>query len=163
MPFVPYASFKGKSQGQFTAGSKAKTDKWSDVLALEFGTEAPVDSKPGKPTGRGTHRPVSIVREVDSASPLFFQALCTSEVFESVKLSFVGRPDTGKGKVIPDPGSPGHSSLPSWCRTIELRNALITGIQHAPRAGGKKREKLTFVFEDLLINGNPQLVMLHYS
>jgi type VI secretion system secreted protein Hcp len=154
MAFHGYVSFKGTKQGQLKAETKGSRS-WKSKVLLEFqwGVQSPLDSNAGKPKGPRTHDPITITREVDEASPLLWAALCTNEALESVKFTF---DKAGSG-------SPGPKFTRPRFRSIELRNALISGILQAPRAGGRRREKLTLNFEELFINGNPQLVMLHYS
>ena len=71
-------------------GSKFQM-KLKPGLAFEF--EALQDNLgSGQETGRRQHEPITIVREVDEASPLIWQALCTNESYVSATLSFA-RPD----------------------------------------------------------------------
>jgi type VI secretion system secreted protein Hcp len=159
MAFHAYVAFKGTKQGQLkgesTKSQSSQKSGWKNtaVLSFEFGLQSPRDASSGLPTGKRTHSPITIVREVDSASPLLWQALCTNEALESVKFT-LNKPGSG---------SPGISFPRPRFRSIEVKNALITSIQQAPSAGGKRREKLTLAFDELFVNGNPQLVMPHYS
>jgi type VI secretion system secreted protein Hcp len=149
MAFHGYASFKGTKQGQLKGESKLKSDsKNKVVLSFEYGVQSPFDPNSGLPTGKRKHDPITITREVDSASPLLWQALCTNEALESVTFTF---DKTGSG------------SSGKRFRTIEVKNALISSIKQAPNTGGKRHEKLTLTFDQLLVNGNPQLAMPHYS
>jgi len=153
MAFHGYVSFKGTKQGQLKGSSRKSESSAKEVLEFQWGVQSPLDSNTGKPKGPRTHSPITITREVDSASPLLWQALCTNEALDSVKFTF---DNAGSG-------SPGPKFTRPRFRSIELRNALIAGIQHAPSAGGKRHEKLTLIYDELLVNGNPQVVMLHYS
>jgi type VI secretion system secreted protein Hcp len=159
MAFHAYVAFKGTKQGQLkgesTKGQSSQKSGWKNkvVLSFEFGLQSPRDASSGLPTGKRTHSPITITREVDSASPLLWQALCTNEALESVKFTF---DKLGSG-------SPGHGFTRPRFLSIELKNALIASIEHAPSTGGKKHEKLIVNYEDLFINGNPQLVMPHYA
>lgn len=51
-----------------------------EVLAFDFGTETPRDAATGQASGKRQHSPVTLVREVDSASPLLLQALAGGTV-----------------------------------------------------------------------------------
>jgi type VI secretion system secreted protein Hcp len=110
--------------------------KW--CLEFKFEVLQPYDLGSGQLTGRRQHSPITIVREVDKASPLLWQALCSNESFESASLQFV-RPDSnGKETVY---------------YTITLTNATIGGYRTYHGKGGKKRETVTLVFDDLEVNG----------
>jgi type VI secretion system secreted protein Hcp len=154
MGFHAYASFKGTKQGQLKGESIKKAGENPKVLlSFEYGLQSPIDAGAGKPKGPRTHSPITVTREVDAASPLLWQALCTNEALESVKFTFG---NSGSG-------SPGSKITRPRFRSIEVKNALINSIEHAPNAGGKKHEKLTLTFDELFVNGNPQLVMLYRS
>jgi len=65
--------------------------------AFEYSVASQFDAGSGQLTGRRIHKPIRIVREVDSASPLLWQGLCTNEGITTATLSFA-RPD-GTGKL----------------------------------------------------------------
>jgi type VI protein secretion system component Hcp len=81
-----------------------------------------------------------ITREVDSSSPALFHCFVTAEGFTTAVIE------------LPKPGSAGHSTKGD---TIELTNGFITAVSHATSKGGKRRESLTLVFEDIKVNGAP--------
>jgi type VI secretion system secreted protein Hcp len=64
--------------------------------AFNYGVTSQFDAGSGQLTGRRIHSPITIVREVDSASPLLWQALCTNESIVTATLSFA-RPSSGIG------------------------------------------------------------------
>jgi hypothetical protein len=53
--------------------------------------------------------------------------------------------------------STGVSSGP--VRTIELKNSFISSITHSPNSGGKRRERITFEYDDSLVNGLSNIVI----
>ena len=145
MALNAYLMLTGTKQGTIK-GSTAK-GKRSDAIEISdfsFGIESPRDEHSGLPTGQRQHKPVVIVREVDEASPLLFQALCTNESFTSASLSFA-RPSSG-GKL-------------SVFNTIELTNATISEIGHAQNRGGKRCERIILKYEQLLVNGLSDVVL----
>lgn len=92
-----------QTQGKVVGDSTAKhgTLDFSKGLmchAFEYGVDSQYDEGNGQYTGRRRHKPIRIVREVDQASPLIFQALTHNEIFKTAKLSFV-RPDNA-GKLV---------------------------------------------------------------
>jgi len=50
------------------------------VLAFDFGVESPRDAATGQASGKRQHSPITIVREVDSASPLLYAGLAAGTV-----------------------------------------------------------------------------------
>jgi type VI secretion system Hcp family effector len=86
MAFEAYASFKGKKQGQLKGESQKahRSDKWTEVLSFEMGSEVPVDAKGGRPKGPRTQKPVVITKQIGSASPQLLQAHWTNEVLSEV-------------------------------------------------------------------------------
>ncbi|MGA3069865.1 MAG: type VI secretion system tube protein TssD [Terracidiphilus sp.] len=145
MALNAYLMLTGTKQGTIK-GSTAK-GKRSDAIEISdfsFGIESPRDEHSGLPTGQRQHKPVVIVREVDEASPLLFQALCTNESFKSATLSFARASASGK---------------PLPINTIELTNASISEIAHAQNSGGKRRERVTVQYDTLLVNGLSDVVL----
>lgn len=147
MAFQAYMTFKGTKQGTIKGSStKGKGNGKEGVLIQDFnfGLESPFDEHSGLPTGKRTHKPIVITREVDEASPLLFQALCTSESFTSASLSFAKPSSSGKSSTF---------------YTIELTNATISEIRHAQNQGGKRREQIILKYEKLLVNGLSDVVI----
>ncbi len=112
--------------------------KLKPLFEFEFERLLPYDFGSGQATGRRQHSPVTIVKEVDEASPLLWQALCTNESFQSASLQFVQPNSNGKETVY---------------YTIELTNSAIVGYRTWHGSKGKKREIVTLVFDDLEVNG----------
>jgi type VI secretion system secreted protein Hcp len=106
--------------------------------SFNLGVISPRDAASGLPSGKRTHKPIVIVREVDEASPLLWQALCTNEGFQSAKLSFLRPSASGKETVY---------------HTIVLTNGAISKIEYAPPFKGKKRQAITFSYGELAVNG----------
>jgi len=122
------------TQGVVKGSSKKKEGDldYSDGVechGFEYGVETPADLGSGQPIGRRRHNPIVIRREVDSASPKFFQALVSNETFQSAKLQFGG------------------------IRNIELTNGRIVGIKPAASSGGRRCEAVTLEYEDILMSG----------
>jgi type VI secretion system secreted protein Hcp len=132
-----------KTQGKITASSTKNKSNSDDSDGIEchsfnYAVISPRDAASGLPSGKRTHKPITITREVDEASPLLWQALCTNEMFNSAKLSFVGPPAGGKETI--------H-------QTVTLTNGTISKIEFAPPLMGKKRQAITFSYEELVVNG----------
>ena len=48
----------------------------------------PRDPQSGQPSGQRTHRPVTVTKIFDKASPLLYTALCTGEVLPTVEIKW---------------------------------------------------------------------------
>ena len=133
-----------------------KLTKQGDVIGSSKGREGDLDFSTGmachgfqygiggSASGNRQHKPITITREIDSASPVLWQALSTSEVFTSAELSF--------DRIGPD-------GKPSGVRTIGLVNGNIIKIRgaNAPSGApsGKRFEAVTLIFERLLVDQIP--------
>jgi type VI secretion system Hcp family effector len=88
MAYQSYLTIKGTKQGEIKGGtSKGNAgDKWIEVVSVHFGAQSPIASSPqgGSGAGKDKNNPIVIVKEQDSASPLFFRACCSNEVLKEV-------------------------------------------------------------------------------
>jgi type VI secretion system secreted protein Hcp len=138
-----------KTQGKIT-GSSTKhegsldTPEGIECHSFNYAVISPRDAASGLPSGKRTHKPIVVTREVDEASPLLWQALCTNEGFEVAKLSFLEPSGSGKETI--------H-------QTITLTNGTISKIEYAPPLMGKKRQAITFSYEELAVNGAKGVVI----
>jgi type VI secretion system secreted protein Hcp len=145
MAFEGYMTFKGTKQGTIKGtNTKGKHTSSIPIQEFNFGLESPRDEHSGLPSGKRQHKPVVIVREVDAASPLLYQALCTNESFTSASLSFAKPSSSGKSSTF---------------YTIELTNATISQITHAQHKGGNRRERITLNYDTILVNGLSDVVV----
>lgn len=127
----------------------------------KYDVKSQYDLGSGALTGRRQHQPVSIVREVDEASPLLWSALCTNEGFKTATLSFA-RPSTNGKEVV--------------YQTIELTNGTICRIEaafpnlvsHGAGGGGgagksKRFEEVSLTYESIKVNGMPSAVLPSFT
>ncbi len=112
-----YMTIKGSKQGQI------KGDAMSGQIRL---VSVARDTATGMSTGRRTHATITIVREIDRASPKLFQALSTNEVLSEVVINFNGA--TGGAKTA---------------QRIVLTNATILSVR---KAGGNN-EMITLDYQ----------------
>jgi type VI secretion system Hcp family effector len=140
-------TIKGSSKG--SGGKKGDLDYSSGIEChgFQFGVEVPYDPQSGSATGKRQHSPIVIRKEVDSASPLLWQALCTNEAFQMAKLQFYTSGSSGKEKVA--------------C-TVELTNGQIVGIERFPGLKGKPSEHLSLTFEKITVNGLSNALIPHW-
>jgi type VI secretion system Hcp family effector len=82
------------------------------------------------------HSPITIVREVDSASPLLWQGLCTNEALRALDISLVQRPSSGSGEVVVE--------------RITLTNAVISKVhRYTPSLSEDSVERNTDELEEI--------------
>jgi type VI secretion system Hcp family effector len=127
--FHSYASFKGKTQGQFkgesTKGTRHAKDGWFEVTSFEMSSEVPVDAKSGTTRGARPHPPVTIHKELDEATPLLLNARNNNETFETVIIQTVD--DQNKAS-----------------KTTTLKNAVISEIKK-----NGTLESISFTYEQM--------------
>lgn len=84
----------GTKQGTIKGASKVKGHEgWLDIESIDVGglalneeNDAALrrDAASGMASGKRMHKPITIVREVDEASPLLWQGLVTNDGFKSI-------------------------------------------------------------------------------
>jgi type VI secretion system secreted protein Hcp len=76
----------GRNNTPIKGGPDGQKDK-IDVISYSEGIVSPRDAGSGLPTGKRMHKPFTIVKEVDAATPLLMQACATNEVLPTVELA----------------------------------------------------------------------------
>lgn len=66
------------------------------VIAVQHEIVCPRDPQSGIPTGKRMHKPLTIMKELDCASPLLSQILCTNENIREATLQFWMATPTGQ-------------------------------------------------------------------
>ncbi|MDR2340370.1 MAG: Hcp family type VI secretion system effector [Deltaproteobacteria bacterium] len=84
MALTAYMSVKGKSQGDIKGDSAQGGDKKDKitVFKVDHEVEIPKDTHTGLPTGQRIHKPLTVTKHKDQASPKLFKACCTGEQSE---------------------------------------------------------------------------------
>jgi type VI secretion system secreted protein Hcp len=140
-------TFKQLKQGPVKVGNK--TDSF-EILGFSFGAQTPTGSNSGGASGKRQHSPITIVKEVDSASPLLLQALVTNEALKTVGLTFTRPSQTGKETVY---------------QRITLTNATISSVErYHPALSGSgghhdtsELEAISFSFQKIQVTDlNPK-------
>jgi type VI secretion system secreted protein Hcp len=111
-----------------------------EVLGLTHEVLLPFEQRNGKPRDKRVHNPVTVLKEVDSASPKLYQAICTAQKIKSVEIKWY-RQD-------PEGGKEQHYF------TTKLATARLVSI--APRMDGDTShygkphmEQLSFIYEEI--------------
>jgi type VI secretion system secreted protein Hcp len=123
-----YMVIKGEKQGAIGSATTGAGAGKVSISDFSYSAAAPQDKATGATTGRRMHGTITIVREVDKASPMLMRAMSTNEVLTSVDIMFT------------HPGAKG----PEVFKTMHLTNAVISSIKPAP---GGKSEEITFTAE----------------
>lgn len=151
MAFHAYLKLTGQKQGVIKGGSTqrpGKSDGWHGVVGFGYTVQAPHDVNIGQPTGKRTHKPFVVTKEVSATSPQLLQALATNEVFKSVEIELV---DKGLG------------GLERTVSKIELKDAVVSGrIERRAASGGREVsaargtqvDVITFAYESISIIGS---------
>jgi type VI secretion system secreted protein Hcp len=89
MPTPAYISIEGATQGNITAGAFTEESVGNTyveghedeclVQAFDHEVIIPRDPQSGQPTGQRVHKPLTITKVFDKASPLLYAALTTGE------------------------------------------------------------------------------------
>ncbi len=124
MPTPAYMTIEGTTQGNITENAFTEDSVgniWQEghenevlVQAFKHNVMIPRDPQSGQPSGQRTHRPVSVTKIFDKASPLLYNALCSGEVLTKVEIKW-------------------YRTAPSGTQehyfTIKLEDAVIVDIQ----------------------------------
>ena len=136
MPFNAYLTLRGQKQGDIKGGATKKGREGSiPLISVAYEVETPLDPASGLPTGKRVHKPITVVKVIDQASPKLLQAFVTNEVLTSARIEF-WRP-------VPEVVSPYF--------IIVLANALLAGIALAPSGEdvSNEYEQVQFTFQKI--------------
>lgn len=129
-----FLRIEGSKQGQFK-GESTMADRLpcsqfkyqtSETSAVSSATARDVAT--GHPSGKRMHGVITIVREIDKASPMFVKAMSTGEILTSVDLEFVHN---------------GASAKPQVYKTLHMSNVMVTSIKSMSSGGDRPMESIT--------------------
>ncbi len=137
-----YCTVVGAVQGTFQGdpGTHGTTTQIA-VYALTQELKVPFDPTSGQITGKRQHSPVTIVKELDKSSPLFFNAAATSETLKSVTCTLYRTTALGQIRAY---------------YKIALTNATVVEIKDSGdgvngAAQGDERERISFSYEKIVL------------
>lgn len=123
-----YLKIEGAKQGKFK-GASASDER---ISISDFSYQAPVaDKTSGAMAGRRMHGTITIVKEVDSATPQFSSAAATGEVIKNLEIDFV---------------HPGANGAQEIYKSLVITGATVSTI-HRIMGGEKPLESITFSFD----------------
>lgn len=131
-----YMTIQGAKHGKIMGGD-AKTAGTEQILLSDVvrSVSPAGDAATGATSGKRQHGTVTIVKEVDKASPMLFQAMSSNEVFQ-VSIVFPA----------------GSAKTEKAAQKIDLGDAVITNVS---KVGGS--ERITFTYQKIEVtymNGN---------
>lgn len=132
-----FVTATGESQGEIKGGStSAGTEDNMEVFGFSHEVVSPRDAASGLPTGKRQHKPISIIKSIDKATPLLATVLYNNENLTEVEIKFYRTDRTGK--------SVNHY-------TITLQNASIASISSSDPLSpdAPPREEISFTYEKI--------------
>jgi type VI secretion system secreted protein Hcp len=89
MSMMTYAYLKGQKTGAINGGITQKGRENSiGVIAVSHSIVSPRDPQSGLPTGQRMHKPYVFTKELDKATPLLLNVLCTNENLSEATFKF---------------------------------------------------------------------------
>jgi type VI secretion system secreted protein Hcp len=89
MAMMTYAYIKGQKSGEVKGGITQKGREGAiGVIAVSHSIVSPRDPQSGLPTGQRMHKPIVITKELDKATPILYNMLCTNENITECTLKF---------------------------------------------------------------------------
>jgi len=89
MALMAYMHVKGQKQGDIKGSVTQKGREGSiAVIAYHHSVVSPRDPQSGLPTGQRMHKPFTVVKTTDKATPQLYNALCTNENLPEVTIDF---------------------------------------------------------------------------
>jgi type VI secretion system secreted protein Hcp len=89
MAMFAYTDIVGAKSGHIDGSITQKgREKKIGVIAVSHSIISPRDPQSGLPTGQRMHRPYTITKELDQATPLLYNVLCTNENLNTVTVFF---------------------------------------------------------------------------
>jgi len=89
MAMMAYMQVKGQKQGSIKGSVTQKGREGSiAVIACHHSIVSPRDPQSGAPTGQRMHKPFTVVKVTDKATPQLYTALCTNENLPEVTIEF---------------------------------------------------------------------------
>jgi len=116
------------------------------LLAVEHGIVSPRDAATGLATGKRQHQAITLTKETDNTSPLFYQFISRNELIKTAEILFFGHVSTGL--------SAGREAIQY---KITLRKASVSRVElvgHTDAANQAidrfpLREKISLVYDSI--------------
>ena len=134
MAHMAYMKVKGQKQGNIQGSVTQKGREGSiAVIAFQHSIVSPHDTATGLPTGKRSHRPMSITKATDKATTHLYAALTTNENLPDVTIDF-WEPQIKAGAGV---------GAEVQFYTVKLSNATISSItQVLPNVDDPAQQKM---------------------
>ncbi len=140
MALNAYLTYTGETQGKINGSCTQKgREDTMEVYGFSHEVISPRDAASGLPTGKRQHKPISITKPVDKATPITMAILTTNENITEWRLDFY---------------EPSRAGKEFQFYTIELVNASLAGIRsemlnnkYPQNMKHELREHLTFCYQ----------------
>ncbi len=137
-----YMTVKGQKQGDFKGDGSGRDKGRIQLLAYEWEIESPRDPASGLPTGKRSHQPLVVVKQIDASSPMFLNALTQNENLVSVEIDFLG--------TLPDGRETVDFRVQLTDATVtSLRDSVATAEAGGPAVDTRRRERIAFTFRKI--------------
>ncbi|MBF0219695.1 MAG: type VI secretion system tube protein Hcp [Gammaproteobacteria bacterium] len=143
MPALGYLELTGTIQGEIKGGAtRAGRDGEIEFLHFWHQVEMTSGNQHGLPLGIRLHRPIAIVKVMDTSSPRLMQLLCTEERISEAVFSWYAPTPTGEEQLF---------------YRITLENAFVVSVkpempdlQHPQWADFHMMETVSFIYEKII-------------
>ena len=138
-----YMRLTGDTQSEIK-GSVTQAGREDSIMVIGFNHEvvSPRDAASGLPTGKRQHKPLTITKELDKATPLIMNVLVNNENVSAWELRFWQPSSTGQ-------------ELQFY--TVQLVNANVAGIRtemlnnkYPENMQHKEREHVSFTYQKII-------------
>mmetsp|Transcript_45793 Transcript_45793/g.111494 ORF Transcript_45793/g.111494 Transcript_45793/m.111494 type:complete len:178 (+) Transcript_45793:123-656(+) len=134
-----YLKVEGINGGVVRAGEENSMEVWG----MSHEVVSPRDAASGLPTGKRQHKPLTITKPIDKATPLLMSALTTNKILPTVTLRMYQPSVRGEGTEV-------------LYYTIKLENAVVSGIRHEmldnkypENMAQETREMISFTYQKI--------------
>ena len=143
MALNAYLKLTGETQGEIK-GSVTQAGREDKIMVIGMSHEvvSPRDAASGLPTGKRQHKPLTITKEVDKATPLLMNVLVNNENITDWNLEF---------------WQPSKSGKELQFYTIDLLNASIASVRtemlnnkYPENMQHKEREHIAFCYQKII-------------
>lgn len=85
-----------KFDGVDGESKNSQFEGFSDLQCWTYGIEIPTSQRSGRATGKRQHRPFTVTKPLDKASPLLMKKCITGEVIRNAKIEYTRTNDDGR-------------------------------------------------------------------
>jgi len=143
MALNAYLRLTGETQGEIKGGvTQAGREDSILVIGMSHSVNSPRDAASGQPTGKRQHKPITLTKPIDRASPLLAHALVNNENITSFTLRF---------------WEPSRSGQEVQFYTIQLENATVSDIRtemlnnkYPENMQHEVREHVSFTYQKII-------------